>query len=78
MSTPVKAARSSQDINLQTPVRTRTMDSDVNFPSSPPSFCLATKDFGRLSLDDEEEDEDWTRDDENLEHKISFPLLQAL
>lgn len=68
MSTPVKAARSSQDINLQTPVRTRTMDSDVNFPSSPPSFCLATKDFGRLSLDDEEEDEDWTRDDENLEH----------
>jgi hypothetical protein len=68
MSTPVKGARSSQDINLQTPVRTRTVDPDVDFPSSPPSFCLATKDFGRLSLDDEEEDEDWTRDDENLEH----------
>ena len=70
MSTPVKAAQSSQDMNHQTPVRTRTMDSDVTFPSSPPSFCLATKDFGRLSLDDEEEDEDWTRDDENenLEH----------
>ena len=68
MLTPVKDARSSQELNLQTPVRTRTTDADINLRSSPPSFCLATKDFGRLSLDDEEEDEDWTRDDENLEH----------
>ena len=68
MSTPIKANRISQEVNLQTPVRTRTLDSDVDFPSSPPSFCLATKDFSRLSLDDEEEDEDWTRDDENFEH----------
>ena len=68
MSTPVKGAQSSQEVNLQTPVRTRTIDSDVSFPSSPPSFCLATKDFGRLSLDDEEDDEDWTRDDDSPEH----------
>jgi hypothetical protein len=68
MSTPVKDARSSEELNLQTPVRSRTLDSDMKLSSSPPSFSLATKDFGRLSLDDEEEDEDWTRDDENSEH----------
>ena len=68
MSTPVKGARSLQEPNLQTPVRTRTDDFDVKMSSSPPSFSLATKDFGRLSLDDEEDDEDWTRDEENLDH----------
>ncbi|KAE8453698.1 hypothetical protein EG329_009209 [Mollisiaceae sp. DMI_Dod_QoI] len=67
MSTPVKAARSSQEDSFQTPVRTSTIESDEAFPSSPPSFCLATKDFSRLSLDDTEEDEDWTKDDENME-----------
>ncbi|KUJ20630.1 uncharacterized protein LY89DRAFT_448886 [Mollisia scopiformis] len=67
MSTPVKNARSSQEDNFQTPVRTATMESDEAFPSSPLSFCLATKDFSRLSLDDDEEDEDWTKDDENME-----------
>ena len=68
MSTPVKGTRSSQELDLQTPVPPRTRESDIDFSSSPPSFSLATKDFGRLSLDDEEDDEDWTRDDENLEH----------
>ncbi|KAK0103001.1 hypothetical protein ONS96_005614 [Cadophora gregata f. sp. sojae] len=67
MSTPVKGGRSSQEDNFQTPIRTSTLDSERVFPSSPPSFCLATKDFSRLSLDDEEEDEDWTRDDENMD-----------
>jgi hypothetical protein len=67
MSTPVKEARPSQELNLQTPVRTSASGVDINLRSSPPSFCLATKDFGRLSLDDEEEEEDWTREDENLE-----------
>jgi len=68
MSTPVKAARSSQEHSLRTPMRMRTMETGEPFRSSPPSFCLATKDFGRLSLDDEEEDEDWTRDDdENMD-----------
>jgi hypothetical protein len=69
MSTPVKGARSrsSQERSLHTPVRTGTMEIDDAVPSSPPSFSLATKDSGRLSLDDEEEDEDWTRDDENME-----------
>ncbi|PVH86098.1 hypothetical protein DL98DRAFT_450927 [Cadophora sp. DSE1049] len=67
MSTPVKGGRSSQEDSFQTPVRISTVDSDRVFPSSPPSFCLATKDFNRLSLDDEEDDEDWTRDDENMD-----------
>jgi hypothetical protein len=65
--TPVKGARSSQELNLRTPVRTGKVESDINIRSSPPSFSLATKDFSRLSLDDEEDDEDWTREDENLE-----------
>jgi hypothetical protein len=72
MSTPVKGGRSSQEQSLQTPVRMDAMEIDEAFPSSPPSFCLATKDFGRLSLDDDEEDEDWTRDDENMD--VSNPL----
>ncbi|KAH6719270.1 hypothetical protein BKA61DRAFT_713589 [Leptodontidium sp. MPI-SDFR-AT-0119] len=67
MSTPVKGGRSSQEDTFQTPVRIGTTDSDRVFPSSPPSFCLATKDFSRLSLDDEEDDEDWARDDENMD-----------
>ena len=70
MSTPVKNGRVSQERSYQTPVRMDALEMDEAFPSSPPSFCLATKDFGRLSLDDEdeeeeEEEEDWTRDDEN-------------
>jgi hypothetical protein len=67
MPTPVKVVRSSQDYNLRTPVRMDAVDTDELFPSSPPTFCLATKDFGRLSLDDDDEDEDWTRDDENMD-----------
>jgi hypothetical protein len=67
MSTPVKAGRSSQERALHTPVRAGTMDVDEAYPSSPPSFSLASKDFGKLSLDDEDEDEDWTRDDENMQ-----------
>ncbi|KAF4624993.1 hypothetical protein G7Y89_g13176 [Cudoniella acicularis] len=65
MSTPVKPSRLSHEEGFSTPIRPGTKDSD--FPSSPPSFCLATKDFSRLSLDDEEEEEDWTRDDENMD-----------
>jgi Septation protein etd1 len=65
MSTPVKGPRFSQEEGFETPGRPGTMESD-RFPSSPLSFSLATKDFGRLSLDDEEDDEDWTRDDENM------------
>lgn len=72
MPTPVKASRSSQEQGIHTPVRMDPMETDDGFPSSPPSFCLATKDFGRLSLDDDEEDEDWTRDDENMD--VSIPL----
>ncbi|KAG9229653.1 hypothetical protein BJ875DRAFT_183245 [Amylocarpus encephaloides] len=65
MSTPVKNPVVTQEDGFLTPVRPGTAESD--FPSSPPSFCLATKDFSRLSLDDDEEDEDWTKDEENME-----------
>jgi hypothetical protein len=71
MSTPVKGSRTSE-----TPVQLGTVEFDgAEFPSSPPSFSLATKDFGRLSLDEEEEDEDWTRDDEiaDLGSQLSPP-----
>lgn len=65
MSTPIKAGRHSED-SFSTPMRARTVENDGNFPSSPPSFSLAAREFGSLSLDDDEEDEDWTRDDENM------------
>jgi hypothetical protein len=67
MSTPVKGAGRSQEDILQTPVRMNSIETDEPFQSSPPSFSLATKDFDRLSLDDETEDEDWTKDDENMD-----------
>lgn len=76
LSTPIKASRSSQeeDAELETPGRKRTQNPDT-FPSS--SFSLAAKDFGRLSLDDEEDDEDWTRDDENSDlQQLSPPSNQ--
>lgn len=79
MSTPVKGARSqsSQEAGLRTPVRSRTLDDEDFIKSSPPSFSLATNDFGRLSLDDAEEDEDWTRDDENPENTQLSPPSSA-
>ncbi|TVY36287.1 hypothetical protein LOCC1_G008235, partial [Lachnellula occidentalis] len=65
MSTPVKGPRFSQEEGFETPVRHVSLDSN-GIPSSPPSFSLATKEFTRMSLDDAEDDEDWTRDDENM------------
>ncbi|KAH8598944.1 hypothetical protein B0O99DRAFT_566445 [Bisporella sp. PMI_857] len=77
MPTPVKGARSrsSEDGNLRTPVKEKNADYDDQLEASPPNFSLATKDFGRLSLDDEEDDEDWTRDeDDNPEiQSLSLP-----
>jgi hypothetical protein len=80
MSTPVKGGRSqsSQERILRTPVRIGNMHIEETYQSSPPSFSLATKDFGRLSLDDEDEDEDWTRDDENMEVGNLFPPTSSL
>jgi len=79
MSTPVKTARSqsSQEANLRTPVRKQTMESDEIIKSSPPSFALATNDFGRLSLD-EDDDEDWTRDEEDPEMNQLSPPSSSL
>jgi len=65
MPTPVKNSRSGAT-DFDTPTRLRPMAAD-NFNSSPPTFSLATKDFGRLSLDDEDDDEDWTRDEDDMD-----------
>lgn len=80
MSTPVKGARSrsSQEATLRTPVRKVTMDNEDFLKASPPSFSLATKDFSRLSLDDTEEDEDWTRDDEDPDNTQLSPPSSSL
>jgi len=71
MSTPVRGtgSRSSQDGALRTPVRQRHM---APLHSSPPNFSIATKDLSRLSLDYEEDDEDWTRDEDET------PEIQSL
>lgn len=74
LSTPVKTSH-EEDADLETPGRKRAAEAD-ELPSSS-SFSLAGKDFGRLSLDDEDDDEDWTRDDEtsNLQ-QLSPPSNQ--
>ena len=74
MSTPVRSARASQEEHLQTPVR-KIIQVDIDaIRPSPPNFSLATNDFGRLSLDAEEDDEDWTKDDENdINNQLSPP-----
>jgi hypothetical protein len=68
MITPIKSRRRLQEDVYSTPVRQSIeVGADDLVPSSPPSFCLATKEFSRPSLGDEEdEDEDWTRDDESI------------
>ncbi|RDW71887.1 hypothetical protein BP5796_07921 [Coleophoma crateriformis] len=69
MPTPVKGSQSQshQEEGFRTPVH-KPVDAEEPFPSSPPNFLLASKDFNGLSLDDgPEEDEDWNKDDENTE-----------
>lgn len=77
MSTPVKSSRETGNASVSTPVRSAALDHSLEntFDSSPPSYSLASTDFGRLSLEDEEE-EDWTKDDENVEtnNYLSPPL----
>jgi hypothetical protein len=68
MSTPMKDRWPSGDDRFNTP--TRNGDSSLlveeTIRSSPPTFSLASKTFGRLSLEEDEEDEDWTRDDGSI------------
>lgn len=65
MLTPVKHGRKSRNASSE------LMNADA-FPSSPPVFEMPAGDFGRLSLDDEDEDEDWTKDEEDS--AINSPL----
>lgn len=64
VATPIKPRRR---FNGDVPLRSIEMETDHLVLSSSPSFCLATTEFGRLSLGDEDEDEeDWTRDDDSI------------
>jgi hypothetical protein len=68
MVTPIKDRRVIDKDRFHTPTRTtlRSPTEDV-IRSSPPSFSLSTRDFARLSIEDDDDDEDWTRDDENID-----------
>ncbi|KFZ01271.1 hypothetical protein V501_10102 [Pseudogymnoascus sp. VKM F-4519 (FW-2642)] len=73
MSTPIRNRRRLNGDIYSTPIRQDTdMDIDHMVRSSPPSFCLATTEFGRMSLGDDDDDEDWTRDDDS--DALSNPL----
>lgn len=73
MSTPIRNRRRLNGDVYSTPIRQgNDMDIDPVVRSSPPSFCLATEEFGRMSLGDDDDDEDWTRDDDS--DALSNPL----
>ncbi|KFY21465.1 hypothetical protein V493_07393 [Pseudogymnoascus sp. VKM F-4281 (FW-2241)] len=73
MSTPIRSRRRLNGDIYSTPIRQdNDMDIDPVVRSSPPSFCLATTEFGRMSLGDDDDDEDWTRDDDSI--ALSNPL----
>ncbi|KFX93458.1 hypothetical protein V490_04818 [Pseudogymnoascus sp. VKM F-3557] len=74
MSTPIRNRRRLNGDVYSTPKRQGSDDMDIDpvVRSSPPSFCLATTEFGRMSLGDDDDDEDWTRDDDSDE--LSNPL----
>ncbi|KAK6615644.1 hypothetical protein H4I95_00796 [Botrytis cinerea] len=69
-STPVKLLSTSSEVAKST----YAVDAEEIIPSSPPSFCIASKDFATLNLDNDEEDEDWTRDEENENMEAGNPL----
>ncbi|KAH8808605.1 hypothetical protein F5884DRAFT_834160 [Xylogone sp. PMI_703] len=75
-STPVKGPRSLEE-SFETPVRTKpdiSINTDLN---STPKYFLSTKDYSGLSLDDDD-DEDWTRDDENTDMMALSPPSNSL
>ncbi|TEY71549.1 hypothetical protein BOTCAL_0091g00340 [Botryotinia calthae] len=69
-STPVKLLNTSSEVAKST----CAIDAEEIIPSSPPSFCIASKDFATLNLDNDEEEEDWTRDEENENMEEGNPL----
>jgi hypothetical protein len=73
MVTPIKYSTNLDKNKYHTPVRD-SIDtlSDEAMRSSPPSLAIGAKEFAQLSLEDDEEDEDWTKDDDIL--AISNPL----
>jgi hypothetical protein len=76
MATPIKNRRGSDKDRFNTP-STPIRDGAEVIPddiirSSPPSFSLGSKEFARLSLEDDDDEEDWTKDDDSV--TISNPL----
>lgn len=72
MVTPVKHRRGSDKDRFNTSRDDDDVASEDVMNSSPPNFSLRSKEFARLSLEDEDDEEDWTKDDESL--TISNPL----
>jgi hypothetical protein len=77
--TPIKYRRGSDKDRFNIPSTPSTPSREVAevvrddiIRSSPPSFSLGSKVFARLSLEDDDEEEDWTKDDESV--TISNPL----
>lgn len=73
-ATPVKLPRVPPGVVTNKSAHSVDADVDEIIPSSPPSFCIASKDFATLNLDNDEEDEDWTRDEENENMEIRNQL----
>ncbi|KAA8576424.1 hypothetical protein EYC84_006549 [Monilinia fructicola] len=71
-ATPVKHTKLSSEMVVKQSTQAIVADDIVQ--SSPPSFSIASKDFATLSLDHDEEDEDWTRDEENKNVEVGNPL----
>lgn len=76
MVTPIKHRRGSDKDRFKTPSTpikdgTEVVPDDI-MQSSPPSFSLGSKEFARLSLEDDDDEEDWTKDDDSV--TISNPL----
>ncbi|RAL62495.1 hypothetical protein DID88_005060 [Monilinia fructigena] len=71
-ATPVKHAKLSCEMAVNK--STQSIAAEDVIQSSPPSFSIASKDFATLSLDNDEEDEDWTRDEENKNMEVGNRL----
>jgi hypothetical protein len=72
-ATPVKFVTAIKRDTYHTPIRNSIeMDIDEITQSPTPCLVVGTRDFARMSLDDDDEEEDWTKDDEIV--AITNPL----
>lgn len=88
MNGPFRDSIVEEDEDMTTPIKDRTNTNKDRYTtllrespegpsydaisSSPPRFPIAAHDFARLSIEDDEDEEDWTKDDDSM--TISNPL----